>query len=65
MKITPEISIEELIEEMPESVKFLRDKGIICVICGEPVWGTLYDLASEKGFTDAEIDEIVNELNSL
>lgn len=59
MEITKDISIEELIEQVPEAVSFLREKGIVCIICGEPVWGTLYELAKDKGFSDSEIDEMV------
>lgn len=59
MEITKDTSIEDLIEQVPEAVSFLREKGIVCIICGEPVWGTLYELAKDKGFNDSEIDELV------
>ena len=65
MKITKEITIEELIETVPKSVRFLMDKGIKCIACGESIWGTLEEAAKEKGFSDKEIDEIVLELNNL
>lgn len=57
--------IEDLIREFPKSVTFLMEKGIKCLACGEPIWGTLEDAAREKGFTEAEIDEIVTEINLL
>jgi methionine synthase II (cobalamin-independent) len=63
--ITKNISIEELIEEIPASVKYLMEKGIKCIACGEPIWGTLEDAAKEKGFTDTEIEKFVSEFNSL
>lgn len=63
--ITKNISIEELIEEIPASVKYLMEKGIKCIACGEPIWGTLEDAAKEKGFSDTEIEKFVSELNSL
>ncbi|HDP75705.1 MAG TPA: DUF1858 domain-containing protein [Bacteroidales bacterium] len=59
MEITKNISIEELVEQVPEAVSFLRERGIVCIICGEPVWGTLYQLASDKGLSDKKIDELV------
>lgn len=65
MEITKDICIEELIEQIPEAVSFLREKGIICIICGEPVWGTLYNLAKDKGFSDSEIDGMVEEIARL
>jgi len=60
--ITRNISIEELITKYPVSVKFLMKKGIKCIACGEPIWGTLEDAAKEKGLDDQQVDQIVNEL---
>jgi len=65
MKITKDITIEELVESVPSSVKYLMEKGIKCIACGEPIWGTLEDAAKEKGFSNSEIEKTVNELNNL
>ena len=40
-------------------------KGIKCLACGEPIWGTVENAAKEKGFSDAEIDQIVEDLRVL
>ncbi len=50
--IGPDITIEELVGRMPEAAVVLRRFGIVCVQCGEPVWGTLREVASEKGILD-------------
>ncbi len=63
--ITKEIYIEELVERLPSSVNFLREKGLVCILCGEPVWGTLEQLAKQKGFSDEEIASLLIELNNL
>lgn len=63
--ISGKISIEELVEILPASVSYLSRKGIKCIACGEPVWGTLEEAAIEKGFGPAEIDGFVRELNAL
>ncbi len=63
--ITKQISIEELVGSYPVSVRFLMEKGIKCLACGEPIWGTLESSAKEKGFDDNQVDEIVRELNEL
>ncbi|MDY0254026.1 MAG: hypothetical protein RBR30_06395 [Tenuifilaceae bacterium] len=63
--ITKDILVEDLVEELPDSVLFLRERGLVCILCGEPVWGTLNELAKSKGFTDEQIDEIVDQLNQL
>ena len=62
MKITRDITIEDLVEGVPQSVKYLMNKGIKCIACGEPIWGTLEDAAREKGFSDQDIEKFVEEL---
>ena len=57
--------IEDLVRELPESVRYLMQKGIKCIACGEPIWGTLDSVAREKGFTDAQIESFVRDLNAL
>ena len=64
MTISKDISIEDLVTEYPGSVKFLMEKGIKCLMCGEPIWGTLESSAKEKGFKDSEIDKLVIELEN-
>ena len=63
--LTKDISIEELVQNVPESVKYLMDNGIKCLACGEPVWGTLEGAAREKGFSDEEIQRFVDDLNHM
>jgi len=62
-KITKDIYIEDLVELFPEAVTYLMEKGIRCLQCGEPIWGTLETAAKEKGFSDNDIDKFVKELN--
>jgi len=63
--VDKDTSIEELIQRYPKSVRFLMEKGIKCLACGEPVWGTVGSSARDKGFSDAEIDLLVEELNAF
>jgi hypothetical protein len=63
--ITLRIEIEDLIREFPEAITFLREKGIRCLSCGEPIWGTLENAAKEKGFDEKEINLLVQELNKV
>jgi len=65
MMITKDITIEDLVEDYPFAEEFLRVRGIKCIRCGEPIWGTLETACKEKNFTDEQIDEIVKELNKL
>jgi methionine synthase II (cobalamin-independent) len=61
-KIHPDIMVEDLVEEFPKAAGLLLEEGIVCIQCGEPVWGTLKEAAERKGITD--IDRIVEKLNA-
>ena len=63
--ITKNMPIEELINKYPLSVNYLMKKGIKCIVCGEPIWGTLEDAMQEKGFSEQDVNRIVGELNDL
>lgn len=36
--ITKDIYIEELVRDYPFSVRFLSERGVKCIACGEPIW---------------------------
>lgn len=63
--ITKETTIEELVENVQGAVKYLMEQGIRCIICGEPIWGTLEEAAKEKKFNDADIEKFVADLNII
>jgi len=65
MEVTKDTYIEELVEDKPKSVNYLMDKGIKCIACGEPIWGTLEEAAEQKGFSEKDIQRFVDELNQL
>lgn len=65
MNVTKNITIEELVESSPGSVRYLSEKGIKCIACGEPIWGTLEEAAKEKGFSDEAIDVFVSDLQQM
>lgn len=65
MTINKDINIEELIEAVPASVGYLMKEGIRCIVCGEPIWGSLEEAAQEKGFDDKAIEKFVIELQIL
>ena len=55
------ISMEELLEKYPQAISFLSKRGIVCLVCGEPAWGTLAEQAHKKGIED--IQKLVDELS--
>ena len=64
-EITKDILIEELVDNYPFSVRYLMEQGIRCIMCGEPIWGTLEEAAKEKNFTDKDIERFVSEMKKL
>lgn len=63
MEINADIRIEELVTAAPESVRILARHGIVCIRCGEPFWGTLRELADEKGIGD--LTRVLDDLQRL
>lgn len=61
--ITKDTIIEDLVEEYPELIVPLREYGIVCIACGEPVWGTLGELMDKKGLKNQ--DEILEKMNQI
>lgn len=46
-ELTLDIEIEDLVRYYPQAAGFLTKKGVRCIRCGEPVWGTLGELLQE------------------
>ncbi len=61
-RIDLDIQIEELSSDYPQAVRFLAKKGVRCIRCGEPVWGTLRELLKEKEIKSPQefVDELVD-----
>ncbi len=47
--IRGDLTVEELVDEYPSAVSFLQKEGVVCMKCGEPVWGTLDEAIRRKG----------------
>ncbi|MBW6490931.1 MAG: hypothetical protein K0B15_07010 [Lentimicrobium sp.] len=63
--ISKDITIEDLAYHYPASTGFLLEKGLQCIICGEPVWGSLHELAQDKNLNDNQINDLITELNEF
>jgi methionine synthase II (cobalamin-independent) len=61
-KVTLEMQVEELVEAFPEAVRFLTRRGLRCIRCGEPVWGTLKEFLLSESVEDPQ--RLVEELNA-
>ena len=63
--ITKEMTIEELVPEVPDAVGYLMQNGIKCIACGEPIWETVESAVKNKGFSDKEVETFVIDLSKL
>ena len=61
--IDKNIYIEDLVRDYPEVISPLSELGIICITCGEPVWGTLEELVDKIGLHN--LDQILEKLNKI
>ena len=55
--------IEEIVEQYPETIGPMQEMGVQCILCGEPVWGTLKEKVRDKGLTN--LNEILDRLNRV
>ncbi len=60
--ITRNTAIDELVRICPKAIGLLIEEGLPCVVCGEPFWGTLGELATSKGWNDPAIEQLVSKL---
>jgi hypothetical protein len=65
IEVSRQSRVEELVKANPEVVRFLIIEGLPCVICGEPFWGTVEELAQQKGWDEAQIDRLVEKMRQL
>ena len=62
MKIDLDTSIEEIVAVCIGVSTFLINKGLPCVVCGEPFWGTLWELCEQEGWTREDAQALAGEL---
>ncbi len=59
-KITLEMFVEDLLGDYSEANRFFLERGMRCLKCGEPYWGSLAEFLKENGVEN--MDEFVEEL---
>jgi len=61
--ITEDMDIEDIVRDYPVVIDPLSKYGIVCVACGEPIWGTLRELADPIGINN--LAPIMEQMNKL
>jgi hybrid cluster-associated redox disulfide protein len=64
-KITKENNIAELVAKYPDVAEVLLDYGLHCVGCFANAFDNIETGAKIHGFSDEEIDEMVQRINEL
>ena len=64
VSISASMQVEDLLERYPVATRLLLQRGIPCLVCGEPVWGTLGAVLASHGKQEPEIAAIVQELRN-
>lgn len=62
MMIDGSTRVEELIAAKPGAVRVLIEMGSPCLVCGEPFWGTLRDLATKH---KVDLETILSRLRDM
>jgi len=60
LPLKPGDFVEDVVLQFSTASSFLRQRGIVCVQCGEPVWGTLGEVIEAK---DQDVDQVMTALN--
>lgn len=60
LPLTADRLVEDVVREHPAAPAFLRRYGIVCLQCGEPVWGTLGEVIAAKGQDVAQVLAALN-----
>ncbi len=61
-RITKEMTVEEVLERYSDTVKVFMDLSIPCLVCGEPLWGTIEETAQRY---NVKLDVLLEELNKV
>ena len=63
--IHKEMPISEIVTFLPEAKKVLAEYGLHCFSCAGSEFETLVDGCASHGFSEEEIDELVDDLNQM
>jgi hybrid cluster-associated redox disulfide protein len=60
-KISKETLIEDLVKDHPTTVKVFTRHKLPCIVCGEPLWGTVGENAERYG---ADLEALLSDLRA-
>jgi hypothetical protein len=60
-KISKESLVEDLVKDYPTTVKVFARHKMPCIVCGEPLWGTVGENAARYG---ANLEDLLRDLQA-
>jgi hybrid cluster-associated redox disulfide protein len=65
-RINKETQIDQILAEYPTLSRTFIAFGVPCLVCGEPSWGTVEELANQHRVNTAELlDKLNNEVDKI
>lgn len=61
MNIAKDTAISDVLDKFPNLVTVFIDHGLPCLVCGQPFWGTIEELAQKHNIDVAILLEKLNE----
>lgn len=65
MEVTRETTIGDVIKAYPDVAPIIMDHGLHCVGCHVAYWETLEQGCRGHGFSDEEIDKLLDDINAF
>jgi hybrid cluster-associated redox disulfide protein len=65
MKVTRNTIIADVLEKFPDAGMIFFEKGLHCVGCAASSFETIEQGCKVHGFSDEEIDKLIDELNEV
>ncbi len=62
-KVTKDMIIREVVEKYPDSINVFLEYGVLCFSCPVASQETIENGLKSHGFSDEEIEEIVDKIN--
>ncbi len=59
--ITAQTHVDQILAEYPALAKTFIEFGLPCMVCGQPFWGTIENLASQHNIDGKALVEVLNE----
>lgn len=59
-KITEDMTVEDVLDKYPKTVKVFIELRVPCLVCGEPLWGTIKETSERY---NVELSLLLKNLN--